>query len=591
MNFLNNNAEHPALAGIYVGNEIPSQLVRFIGPAITLDVIEDLIDFCKEKAPQLLCAYANYPSTEFLEPANADFTAFNIYLENRDAFTKYLRRLHNIAGDRPLVVSEFGLDTLRNGCTAQSDAFSWAIAAAFDTHCAGFTAYAWTDLWQNGGQEVIDWDFGLTTRSGRPKPALTSIAAKRLSASEPTHTYSVLVCTYNGAKHIAACLEALSNLSFPALEIIVVNDGSTDASARIVAENFPNVVLHTIPSSGLSHARNIAASLAKGEILAYTDDDCIADPDWLKNLDSAYQDPAIAAAGGPNLPPSPENAHQAIVISTPGAPSHILLNDTEAEHIPGCNLTVRASVFHEIGGFDPQFHTAGDDVDFCWRLSAAGHAIAFVPGAFVWHFRRSSIRAFFRQQSGYGKAEKLLQEKFPEKFAADGQARWQGHVYSGAPLRAQKGSVIYHGPQGFAPYQSISHHSLPLRPMSRQFNTTKNRFILCLSSYLQRAIRSWTRNRRIPFPCLVSERQDVADVFEDFQIYDKPAKDRTDYLEYLEENGWKPELSSISGFDLSKNQTRLLIGTEYFIDGSSNQLIRVWGSPDLLREDLDLTPL
>ncbi len=81
------------------------------GPAAVRHAIEDLIELGRGIAPHLLFAYANYPSTEYLEPANADFSAFNIYLEDREAFARYLRRLQNIAGDRPLVVSEFGMDS------------------------------------------------------------------------------------------------------------------------------------------------------------------------------------------------------------------------------------------------------------------------------------------------------------------------------------------------------------------------------------------------------------------------------------------------------------------------------------------------
>ena len=62
----------------------------------------------------------------------------------------------------------------------------------------------------------------------------------------------------------------------------------------------------------------------------------------------------------------------------------------------------------EIGGFDPIFHQAGDDVDLCWRLQQARHRIGFSPAAFVWHHRRSTIRAYLKQQHGYGEAEALL---------------------------------------------------------------------------------------------------------------------------------------------------------------------------------------
>lgn len=79
----------------------------------------------------------------------------------------------------------------------------------------------------------------------------------------------------------------------------------------------------------------------------------------------------------------------------------MLENDQVAEHIPGCNMAFRRDALLEIHGFDYQYKKAGDDVDICWRLQQAGHWITFAPGAFVWHHRRQSPRAYLRQQAGY----------------------------------------------------------------------------------------------------------------------------------------------------------------------------------------------
>ena len=146
-NGLKETGGHPALAGIYVGNEIPADLVRWMGPVKVREAVEELITTGRELAPDLLFAYANYPSTEYLEPENADFTAFNVYLEDEPAFRSYLKRLHHIAGDRPLVISEFGIDSRRNGLDRQAEILGWATRAALDLECAGMTVYAWSDRW------------------------------------------------------------------------------------------------------------------------------------------------------------------------------------------------------------------------------------------------------------------------------------------------------------------------------------------------------------------------------------------------------------------------------------------------------------
>jgi hypothetical protein len=194
---------HPALAGIYVGNEIPADLVRWMGPLRVRQAVEELIALGKSLAPQLLFAYANYPSTEYLEPENADFTAFNIYLESEAAFRIYLKRLQQIAGDRPLVISEFGLDSRRNGLEKQAVTLGWATQAAHELETAGLTLYAWSDRWWNAGAEVLDWDFGLLDRTGGAKPALTRLQDLTFeTAPQAPGLFSVIVCTRNGRERI-----------------------------------------------------------------------------------------------------------------------------------------------------------------------------------------------------------------------------------------------------------------------------------------------------------------------------------------------------------------------------------------------------
>ena len=108
---------------------------------------------------------------------------------------------------------------------------------------------------------------------------------------------------------------------------------------------------------------------------------------------------------------------------------HVLLSDREAEHIPGCNMAFRRQRLIDVGGFDPRFRAAGDDVDVCWRLQERGETLGFSAGAVVWHRARDSVRAYWRQQRGYGRAETLLEARYPERFNPLGYATWRGHVY------------------------------------------------------------------------------------------------------------------------------------------------------------------
>jgi hypothetical protein len=110
----------------------------------------------------------------------------------------------------------------------------------------------------------------------------------------------------------------------------------------------------------------------------------------------------------------------------------------------------------EIGGFDPRFRSAGDDVDICWRLHARGWTLGFAPAAVVWHHRRNSITAYLKQQHGYAEAEALLAEKWPEKYNSVGHLTWRGRLYGrGVVGSLFQRSRIYHGVWGSAPFQSV----------------------------------------------------------------------------------------------------------------------------------------
>ena len=572
--------EHPALAAVYVGNEVPADLVRWMGPLPVRRAIEGLIALGRQVAPHLMFAYANYPSTEYLEPENADFTAFNVYLENETALRSYIKRLHHIAGDRPLVIAEFGLDSRRNGPQQQAATLAWGLRAAADLATAGMTVYAWSDRWWNAGAEVLDWDFGLIDRDGSAKPALESVShGLAQSAAAPAGSdglFSVIVCTRNGNPRIDRCLRALENLSDLRHEVLVVDDGSSDGTADFVAQKFPHVRLLRLPPVGLSAARNAGAAAANGEFFAFTDDDCAADPEWLDRLRRVFADGRFAAAGGPNLPPPPCSWREAVVCAAPGAPSHVLLDDEEAEHLPGCNLAVTRAAFEAIGGFDPAFHTAGDDVDFCWRLRDAGYRLGFAAGAFVWHWRRPSLGAFLRQQIGYGRAEHLLIHKHPQRFSKRGDACWEGFVYGGGPVRAMAESVIYHGPMGGAGYQSILNRMLPLRGLDERFASPTARIALHAARFLQPRLRGWARNRilRLGTPRLAKTAQPAPTA--QFDIPCAAGRDRNHFLAVLLEDGWAPG-GACDGWDVAKLGTRVLLATERGDGIATRTLVRVWG--------------
>jgi cellulose synthase/poly-beta-1,6-N-acetylglucosamine synthase-like glycosyltransferase len=463
-------AGHPALFGLLLGNEIPPDIVRWHGPDKVAAFLRTLGDEVKQASPETLISYANFPSTEYLDLAEfLDFVSFNVYLHREADFRRYLSRLHNLAVDRPLVLTEFGVDSIREGEEEQARLLSWMVRVAFECGVAGTTIFAWTDDWYTNNVQITDWKFGLVDVERKPKLAFHAVQAQYKAPLPPPleapPRVSVVICAYNAERTMDACLASLRHLNYPDYEVIVVNDGSTDRTPAITAEHEaaydadpdgPRMIVIDQRNRGLSIARNVGMEAATGEIIAYTDSDCVPDPDWLYFLVYKFLRSGFVAVGGPNFPPAEPSMVPAAVAVAPGGPTHVLLDDEVAEHIPGCNMAFTKKVMQEANGFEPIFAAAGDDVDFCWRLQNKGYVVGFSPAATVWHYRRNTVKAYLRQQMGYGKAEALLYFKHPYRFNMLGQSRWLGRIYgelTNAVLSRKP--VIYFGTFGRGLFQSM----------------------------------------------------------------------------------------------------------------------------------------
>lgn len=448
------SAGHPAVLCYAVGSEIPASIVRWYGSRRIERFLERLCDAAREEDPDGLVTYVNYPTTEYLDLPFLDLVSFNVFLESTGSLEGYLARLHHVAGDRPLIVTELGLDSRRHGEEAQAHSLAEQVRCAFASGSAGAFVFSWTDEWHRGGYEVEDWAFGITRRDRTPKPALRAVRDAFEEVPFPSGTkwprISVVVCSYNGERTIGECLEAATRLDYPDYEVIVVDDGSADRTAEIARRWGVRVI--STENRGLASARNTGLEAATGDIVAYVDDDAYPDRHWLAYLAWSFLTSDRVGIGGPNLPPPGDGPVADSVANAPGGPMHVLLSDTEAEHIPGCNMAFRREALLAIGGFDPRFRTAGDDVDICWRLQGRGGKIGFSPAAVVWHHRRGSVRTFWRQQLGYGRAEALLEEKWPARYNRAGHVSWSGRIYGGT-VRRRARNRIYQGVWGQAPFQ------------------------------------------------------------------------------------------------------------------------------------------
>jgi GT2 family glycosyltransferase len=453
-------ARHPAVFAFSVANEIPPDILRWSGARAVASFIDDLVQEAKGADPECLCTFTNYPSTEFLRPQSMDFLSFNVYLHQQQPFESYLARLQMLADGKPLLLGECGVDSLREGESCQAEMLEWQIRGAFRGGLAGAVVFTFTDDWWRGGQQVEDWKMGLTTRDRQPKTAFRTVQEVFCAAPyfplPRCPRVSVVVASYQGERTLKACLDSLARLNYPDYEVILVDDGSAEATRQIALAH-PNVrYFRHEKNLGLSVARNTGIAAATGEIVAFTDSDCRADEDWLYYLVGDLLGSEFAGIGGPNLLPAEDSLVAAAVMASPGGPAHVMLTDRQAEHIPGCNMAFYKRALAQIGGFDPIFHQAGDDVDLCWRLDQAGLKIGFSPAACVWHYRRSTIGAYLRQQRGYGEAEALLVRKHPECFNSFGGSLWRGRIYSTARFGDFiRPPIIYRGLFGSAGFQFL----------------------------------------------------------------------------------------------------------------------------------------
>ena len=453
-------SDHPAALVFALGNEIPAPIVRWHGQARVERFLRELYHDVKAAAPEALLTYVNYPPTEYLSLPFLDVCAFNVYLHAESDLRRYVARLQHLAGHRPLLLAESGADSRRQGEEGQAAIAAMHVRTAFSEGACGAVVFAWTDEWWRGGRPVDDWAFGLVDAARRPKPALGAVARAFAEAPFPEaerRTWpriSVVVCAYNEAATIDECLTSIENLTYPDFEIIVVNDGSRDATGDI-ARRHASVTVLDIPNGGLSAARNVGLEHAAGEIVAYTDGDVRVDPDWLTHLVRPFLTSDVVGAGGPNLVPADDPPMAQCIARAPGSPTQVMLDDRIAEHVPGCNMAFRRDALLAVGGFNPIYLRAGDDVDICWRLQARGWKIGFAPSALVWHRHRASLRAYWRQQVGYGEGESWLKPHHPDQFQGL-HIGWHGRIYGPLPFhRSLTRARVNSGTWGTAPFPSV----------------------------------------------------------------------------------------------------------------------------------------
>ncbi|HEV8525778.1 MAG TPA: glycosyltransferase [Terriglobales bacterium] len=225
--------------------------------------------------------------------------------------------------------------------------------------------------------------------------------------TQQTPTFSVIIPTHNRPGQLASCLESLARQNYPRehFDVVVVDDGSREPLTALVAPFQPriDVSLHRQPRTGPAAARNTGTKLARGQFLAFTDDDCEPAPDWLGSLAASFAAAPDHVIGGRTINTLADNPYsrtsQAIVDIVY---TYYNSDGFGARFFASNNLAVPAEHFRQLGGFDPSF-TTSEDRDFCDRWLRRGLRMAYAPQAVVHHAHVLTLSSFCRQHFHYGR--------------------------------------------------------------------------------------------------------------------------------------------------------------------------------------------
>lgn len=229
---------------------------------------------------------------------------------------------------------------------------------------------------------------------------------------------SIIVAVYNRAHEIGPCLRSLMDLDYPASkrEVIVVDDGSEDETAAVAAQYDVKLIVGD-KNRGQSAARNMGVAAGRGDLAAFTDSDCIADPAWLRELVPYFADSRNVLVGGYVASYfSQTRLDRYEEVKSPlcmGERTVVGYGADSDFYVPTCNVLVRKDAYELVGGLNED-QRVGEDVDLCWRLKEHGFRLVYVPKGRVRHKHRNRFLQTFTRRFDYGTSEPLLHRMHPK---------------------------------------------------------------------------------------------------------------------------------------------------------------------------------
>lgn len=250
---------------------------------------------------------------------------------------------------------------------------------------------------------------------------LCSAKAGVIMEARPHFLVSVVIPTYNRRDTLQQCLASVTHQTYSNYEVIVVDDGSTDSTDEMIRWRFPDVrYIRQRTNHGPAAARNLGIEVARGEIVAFTDDDCQLPPEFLSRIvEGYYRYPEVAGVGG--FLEAPEE----LLRSNPFARfeayvTHQVYRAGLQEYLGGfeCpaggtnSMSYKKSVLVEVGGFDESFpYAAGEDADLKWRVVQRGYQLLYIPVK-VTHLQSYTLKSFLKQQERHGRGVVHFERKW-----------------------------------------------------------------------------------------------------------------------------------------------------------------------------------
>lgn len=247
-----------------------------------------------------------------------------------------------------------------------------------------------------------------------------------------TPPISVIVPAYNAADTIEECLNALLDQTIPRrqYEVIVINDGSTDRTEAIARKY--DVRLVSQPNRGRAEAKNAGIRAARGELLLFTDADCVVPERWMEEITAPFANREVVGVAG-TLRTAQRNIVARFAQFEYETKYEIMARNKSVDIVDTASAAYRKQVFTENGLFDTSLFTA-EDTDFSFRLAHRGYKIMFARCAAVFHRHPETIIEYARRKWGYGYCRTVLYRRYPRKLVVDRRTPQSQKIQAGLAL-------------------------------------------------------------------------------------------------------------------------------------------------------------